>query len=319
MSPARRATFVLILLCVIWGSSFFSMDLALDGLETEVGKTAAPLAFLLVRFAIATALLPLMFPRSVRELTRASVFSGTILAVPFVIGFMLQVAGLGYTTPTISAFITSLAVLFTPVLGRMFFGETLSFSNLAGAAIAFAGIAVMTNPTGGGFGTGELLTLGAVIAFTFQIQMTNVVTSRHSPEAVTLVMFVVGLVASAAGVLYLGVPLRSLARGLAAPHVAWSAVYNAVLCSVVANVLMNRHQKDLTPTRAAVIYTLEPALAAGFSAVFIGEPMTARKILGGAIVVAGNLACELLRKREVSRAPVTSVEPGPSAPPGSSP
>jgi drug/metabolite transporter (DMT)-like permease len=156
--------------------------------------------------------------------------------------------------------------------------------------------------------------MGAVIAFTVQIQLTNVVTTRHSPEAVTLMMFVVGLVASAAGVAVLGVPLRSLARGLAAPNVAWSAVYNAVLCSVLANVLMNRHQKDLTPTRAAVIYTLEPPMAAAFSALFIGEPMTARKILGGAIVIAGNLACELLRKREV-----TSPEAGPSARPESSP
>lgn len=319
MSPARRATFVLILLCVIWGSSFFSMDLALDGLAPEVGKAAAPMVFLLVRFAIATALLPLLFPRSVRELTRASVLSGAMLAVPFIVGFMLQVAGLMYTTPTISAFITSMAVLFTPVLGRMCFKEKLSISNLAGAAIAFAGIAVMTDPIGGGFGTGELLTLGAVIAFTFQIQLTNVVTSRHSPEAITLTMFVVGLAASAAGVVFLGVPLRSLARGLAAPHVAWSVVYNAVLCSVVANVLMNRHQKDLTPTRAAVIYTLEPVLAAGFSAAFIGEPMTTRKILGGAIVVAGNLACELLRKREARRPAVTSPEADPSARQESSP
>ena len=88
MNPARRATFVLILLCVIWGSSFFSMDLALDGLAPEVGKAAAPMVFLLVRFAIATALLPILFPRSVRELTRASALSGAILAVPFTVGFM---------------------------------------------------------------------------------------------------------------------------------------------------------------------------------------------------------------------------------------
>src|SRR4029453_18200782 len=173
-------------------------------------------------------------------LTRASVLSRTILAIPFIVGFMLQVAGLLYTTPTISAFITSMAVLFTPVLGRMFFREKLSFSNLAGAAIAFAGIAVMTDPLGGGFGTGELLTLGAMIAFTVQIQLTNVVTARHSPEAITLVMFVVGLVVSAAGVAFLGVPLRSLARGLAAPHVARSGGYNAPLFSLVPNPLTHR-------------------------------------------------------------------------------
>lgn len=49
-------------------------------------------------------------------------------------------------------------------------------------------------------------------------------------------------------------------------------------------------------TRAAVIYTLEPVLAVFYSAVFISEPMTARKLVGGAVIVGANLACELLRR-----------------------
>jgi drug/metabolite transporter (DMT)-like permease len=308
MNPARRATGVLIFLCVVWGSSFFSMDLALQGLEPEVGKAAAPTVFLLLRFAVASALLPLVVPRSYREMNRTVAVQGVRLAVPFYAGFLLQVSGLCYTTPTVSAFITSMAVLFTPILGRMFFRETLAVSNLVGAVIAFAGIAVMTNPTGGGFGTGEFLTLGAVAAFTVQIQLTNVITRKHSPEAVTLAMFLFALAASAATVLAMGVPFAKILRGLSAPHVAWSVVYNAVLCSVLANTLMNRYQRDLSPTRAAVIYTLEPVLAAAFAAIFVGEPMTPRKLLGGAVVVAGNLACELFRKREAApEAPMPRV------------
>lgn len=298
MNPARRATFVLIFLCVLWGSSFFSMDLALEGLETEVGRAAAPTVFLLIRFAIATALLPFAFPRAVKDLTPRVFLQGAILAVPFHAGFVLQVSGLQFTTPTVSAFITSMAVLFTPILGRLFFREPLSLANLVGAAVAFAGIAIMTDPTGGGFGTGELLTLGAVLAFTLQIQFTNGITRRNPPEAITMAMFLYTVVACAITVAAMGVPAAKIVRGLSAPHVAWSAVYNAVLCSVVANTLMNRYQRDLAPTRAAVIYTLEPVIAAAFSAAFIGEPMTARKIIGGAVVVAGNLACELLRRRE---------------------
>lgn len=310
MNPARRASFVLIFLCVLWGSSFFSMDLALEGLEPEVGKAAAPTVFLLIRFAIATALLPFAFPRAVKELTPTVFLQGTLLAIPFHAGFLLQVSGLQFTTPTVSAFITSMAVLFTPILGRMFFSERLSFSNLAGAGIAFAGIAIMTDPTGGGFGNGELLTLGAVLAFTLQIQFTNGITRRNSPEAITMVMFLYTLAACAITVAAMGVPVAKLVRGLSAPHVAWSAVYNAVLCSVVANTLMNRYQRDLAPTRAAVIYTLEPVIAAAFSAAFIGEPMTARKILGGAVVVAGNLVCELLRRRDTG---VNSEIPNPKS------
>lgn len=88
-----------------------------------------------------------------------------------------------------------------------------------------------------------------------------------------------------------------LGKILAAPEAAWTIAYNALLASVVAIWLMNRFQRSLAATRAAIIYTLEPVFAAALSAAFIHEPMTPRKILGGAIIVAGNVVCEALRRR----------------------
>lgn len=296
MNVERRATLWLLAMCAVWGSSFFSMQLGTEGLATVVGPAAAPTALIFLRFLVAAALFLLVFPRAVAGLSRGAVGGGVLLAVPFYAGFLLQVTGLRFTTPTVSAFITNLTVALTPFLGRVCFGERLSWANVIGAAVALLGVYVLSNPAGGGFGAGELLTAASAVAFAFQIQLTNRVTRRHPPESVTFVMFVSAVVFSGATLAFMGVPWGKLFASYRVPNVAWTVVYNATACSIVAISIMNRFQRDITPTRAAVLYTLEPVFAALFAWGFVSEEMTLPKILGGAIIVGGNLVCELFRR-----------------------
>lgn len=296
MTPERRATLWLTLLCVLWGSSFFSMQLGGAGLETVVGKKAAPSAFLFLRFATAAALFPLVFPGALRALTRGTIRDGLILSVPFYAGFILQVTGLQETTSTVSAFVTNITVVLTPLLGRLLFRERVGWNTLAGGLVALAGVYVLTGAGGGVFGTGELLTAGCAVAFAFQIQLTHVFTRRSPPDAITFVMICAAVVYSAATLAVMGTSPSDLVRALEARHVAWTALYNAVACTVVANTLMNRYQRAIPPTRAAVLYTLEPVFAALFAVLLVAEVMTPAKLAGGAIIIAGNLVCELFRK-----------------------
>jgi drug/metabolite transporter (DMT)-like permease len=291
----RRASFWLVGLTVVWGSSFFSMKLGMAGMEPHVGLAAAPTAYLLFRFALAAALYPLVFPKVLRRLDRRTILDGLLLAAPFYVGFILQASGLPRTTATVSAFLTNLTVISTPLVGRLFFREALRGQVLLGAALALVGVAVLTNPTGGGLGWGEVLTAASALAFAFQVQGTNRVTRRSDPEAVTFVMFLSAVVLSAATLLVLGVPPAAFVRSLRGTDVAWTGVLNAVLCSVVAITVMNRWQREITPTRAVVIYSLEPVFAAILAAAFGGESLTWRVWAGGAIVLLGNWVCEARR------------------------
>lgn len=285
-------------MCAVWGSTFFSVKLGVEGMAAAgLSPRAATAAFVFFRFALAAALFPLCCPKAVRDLDRGALTGGAALAVPFSAGFLLQTAGLGATSATVSAFLTNLTVVLTPLLGRMFFRETLVPGHVAGAGVAFAGVWVLTNPHGGGFGWGERLTALCALAFAFQIQMTPGITRRHSPEGVTFVMFV--LAAALAGTLLagFGVEPKQLAAAVRGPHVAWTLLYTSTVCSILALVIMNRWQREVTPTRAAVIYSLEPVFAAAFAAALTGERLEARHVAGGAIILAGNAVCELFPKR----------------------
>lgn len=300
MNPARRATLLLLATTVLWGSSFFTMDWGTRGLALHVGSSAAPSAFLFLRFLTAALLQILIFPRLIGSLSGSVVRAGAILSIPFYAGFILQATGLVSATSTVVAFLTSLFVVITPLIGRLFFKERIAASTLAGAVVSLAGVYVLTDPAGG-LGRGEILTLACAVAFAFQIQMTNVITRSHSPEAITFVQFGCAVLYSGITLLAMGVAPGQLVRCLGERHVAWTVLYTAVACSVVAMGVLNRFQRDIPATRASVLYMMEPVFAAVFALIFTGEAMTARKFIGGAIILGGNLLCELMVRRTAEK------------------
>jgi drug/metabolite transporter (DMT)-like permease len=296
MNPARRATLLLLATTVLWGSSFFTMDWGTRGLTPHVGPAAAPSAFLFLRFLAAALLQVAVFPGLLKGLSGPALRAGVVLSLPFYAGFILQTTGLVSATSTVVAFMTSLFVVITPLIGRLFFRERIAASTLAGAVISLGGVYVMTDPSVG-FGRGELLSVACAVAFAFQIQMTNVVTRDHRPETISLVQFSCAVVYSGVTMAAMGVSPGGLLRGLGERHVAWTVLYTAGACSVIAMGVLNRFQRDISATRASVIYMIEPVVAAICAMLFTGEAMTARKAAGGAIILLGNLACELMGRQ----------------------
>ena len=70
-------------------------------------------------------------------------------------------------------------------------------------------------------------------------------------------------------------------------------IYLAVFPTVVALYLMAKYQKFSTPTRSAVIYSLEPPFAALFAFLIIGEQIGIGGIIGGIFILFGLIISEL--------------------------
>lgn len=296
MNPARRATLILAATTVFWGSSFLAMAWGTKGLAAALGAAAAPSAFIFLRFLAALPIQLAVFPGVLKGLSARTVGAGLALALPFYAGFVLQTTALTSTSSSVVAFLTSLFVVLTPVLGRLFFGERLVPATLAGGVVSLVGVWIMTDPSVG-LGRGEILALLCAAAFAVQLQLTNVVTRRHPPEAITAVMLAAAVAASGATLLALGKGPGDLLRGLEQRHVLWTMLYTAAFCSVAAMWALNRFQRDIPPTRAAVLYMMEPVFAAILAVLFDGEAMTSRQLAGGAVILGGNLVCELIGRR----------------------
>ena len=110
---------------------------------------------------------------------------------------MLQTIGLQYTGSATSAFITYLLVVFVPVLALVLLRRRPHPVTLAGIAVAVVGLVLLTDPGGGGatggFGRGEVLTLGCAVAFAAHVVILGETAHRHDPiRLATVQVAVVG-------------------------------------------------------------------------------------------------------------------------------
>lgn len=285
--PSRQRTAELLLFgtTFIWSSTFIVLKWGLEELS--------PLLFLALRFTLAAALFALLFPAAVRRVTTDAVRHGAGLAFFFTLGFILQTVGLQYTTASKSAFITGLMVVFTPLVQYLWERRPPTRANLAGIAVVITGLWLLTDPlAGGGLNRGDLLTFFCAVSFACYIVYMDLVSRRHEPLMLTFAQ-----IAPTALYCWLGIALLETPR--AAP--SWigigAVVYLAVAATIVTGFVMTRYQKETTPTRAVVIYTVEPVWTALMASALLGERLTLLAMAGGALILAGVLVSQLVGRR----------------------
>jgi drug/metabolite transporter (DMT)-like permease len=72
-----------------------------------------------------------------------------------------------------------------------------------------------------------------------------------------------------------------------------SLLYLAFLATAFTTYIQTRFQKDTTPTRAVIIFSIEPVIAAALAYVVLDERLGLLGLLGGALILAGVLLSEL--------------------------
>jgi drug/metabolite transporter (DMT)-like permease len=175
----------------------------------------------------------------------------------------------------------------------LFFRRVPRLPSLLGVALAVVGLWAMTRPDaqggGGGFTTGDLLTLGCALAYAFHIAFTERLAPKEGVMGMVAVQLWVVALASAACAL-----LQP-----AGPRVAWGGsfvaafLFTGVFASAVAISVQTWGQARTSAVRAALIYSLEPVFAAAYSVLLGYETLGPREALGGGLIVLGVLVAEL--------------------------
>ncbi len=301
----------LLVLTLLWGTTFTLVKVAL-----EIGSSSL---FLSLRFAVAVAVLgavalwrrdplgPRFWPHSLA------------IGACMWLGFALQTAGLALTTPARSGFISGLCVVLVPFVARYLLGRPVRRSAWLGAALAVAGMAILTRPFDAGAVSpavrlGDLLTAASAVAFTFHIALMGEWTGRHPLVPFTLAQISVVLVGALLTLPFEGARLDA-GRW---PAFAGVVAFTGVCMTAGALFVMNWAQRHTTAVRAALIFALEPAAAALFSWLVLGEELGPAGWWGGAVIVLGVLAGEVgsalearaeARGRERTAAEVVQDEP----------
>ena len=262
-----------------WGINFVVIEIGLDHYP--------PLLFSALRFAV-TAVPAIFF------VGRPQVPWRWILAVAGALGvtkFSLLFAGMAAGMPAgLSSLVLQSQAVFTLVFAVLFLRERPRKQQIAGLAVAAAGIGLVATRVGGTLPVGAfLLVMGAAVAW----GLSNIATRQASPpDTLRFMVWVSAVAALPLAVLSLVFegPATDLAALRATGPTGLGALFFVALISTLAGFgawgfLIRRY--GTTPV--APFSMLVPVFGLASAAVLLGEPVHLTDLLGAALVIGGVL------------------------------
>lgn len=286
----------LLLVTLVWGTTFPAM-------KDLTGHFSA-VWIILVRFALAACILsPFLWRARGQDLR-----SGAILGFLLFFCFVFQVEGLALTSSNRNAFICGLNVLVVPLLGVLA-GRLPERRIVLALIMSIAGLAALCWD-GGAWSTGDSLALMSALCFGVYIKVMEVRT-RRATRLLSVTAAQIGTVALCALVWLLAreVPGEAAARSAwLGEHIikigahGWNFAYLGVVATAAIISLQTWGQSRTTANEAAVVYAFEPAAAAFFGYLWLGEAMTGRGWLGGLLLISGMIVSQWNSERRPAAA-----------------
>jgi len=309
-----RAYLLMLFVVAVWGSTFVLIKGAL--------ADATPAAFNLVRMMLAFALLAAVYHRSWRGIHRGQIVAGIVVGFFLAAGYEFQTIGLVRTTPSKSAFITGLVVVLVPLFStvkalRPPGAHAPRWNAYAGAALAFAGILLLTAPPAiqalthpsalagvasflpdlSSINLGDVITFGCSIAFAFHC----IALSHVSPKVPfqPLALLQVGFCAV---FMAISLPFIEHPQMHFTPRLLIALGIAAALATAASFSIQSWAQAILPSTHIALLLTLEPVFAWMTSFLVMGERLGLRPACGALLILAGIALTELVPQPHVPTA-----------------
>ncbi len=281
---------------LIWGGTFAVVKIGM--------REIAPVTLIAVRFAVSTLVLLAVFGRRIFPLTSSQIVRGSIVGLFLFLGFVPQNLGLTITTASKSAFITGMMVVFVPLLQFVIERRAPKLGNIVGVVLVALGLWFLTSPAGSQFNAGDALTLVCAVFFAIYIVYLDVVSREMSALQLTFLQ-----VAAVAAFSVVAVALFEVPRFSFSGTAVASMIYLTFLATLLTTLVQTRYQKQTTPTRAVIIFSVEPVFASIIAYVLLGEQLGGSGIAGGALIIGGVLLSELSEGIPFLRRTFGSAEP----------
>jgi len=286
MNQRLRADSAQVICALIWGATFVVIKDALADMSV--------IAYIAVRFGIAAVLMAMIYWRAVRALTLREVWAGAQIGIFMFAGYMFQITGLRWTTPSKAAFVTGMYVVFVPIVLSIFGRRRISVWIWAGALAALAGLYFLSVPPEGlgRLNRGDPIVFGCAVMFAFHMIFISRYVGKYSVASLSFLQ-----VATTAALATVLVPIAAAAgweqpKLMWTPYVIFAVLATAIGATVICFSLQTWAQKHTSASRAAILLTLEPVFAAVTSVTLGGERIGARALLGALLIFAGILVAE---------------------------
>lgn len=278
-------------LAAIWGVNFVVIKIGLDHFP--------PLLFSALRFLVAAVPAILVLRHPGVPWRWVALVALTLGIVKFGLLFTGMSAGM---PPGLSSLVLQTQAVFTAVFAVLLLGERLSGKQVAGLAVALAGVGLIALDLGATSPLGAfLLLLGAAAMW----GLSNVAMRRASPPDMLRFMVWVSALAT--------LPLFALSALVEGPRQGWEALrtvtwpaagavaFVGVVATVVGFGVWGYLIRTYSASTVAPISLLVPVFGMASAAMLLGERITPLRLVAAALIIAGVLAGVLTGRRPAAR------------------
>lgn len=282
----------MLLAALIWGSAFIFQKMGMDYI--------GPFLFGFFRFTLgALALLPVIWllgkiHAGKQKQEETTTFKDkTLLAGALLCGFAnfvagsLQQVGIVYTTAGKAGFITSMDIVIVPIL-LIFLKKKVAPATWLGVAIACIGLYLLCITEGFTIQLGDGLVMACAVAYSFQILLIDYYSERTDPIKLSCLQFLwAGMLSGIVAIFVETIDLHGI-LACAVP-----IIYVSILEVSAAFTLQVVGQRYTPPAIAAIIMSLESLFSAICGALFLGESMTAKEMLGCGLMLLAFIVTQI--------------------------
>ena len=275
------AQIAMVIITMIWGITFVMVKDALND--------AGPYMFAFLRFGLAFLVGSVFAYNKIPTIKFNEILAGLVCGFVLFAGYAFQNYGLMQTTPSKSAFITSVSVIMVPIILFIFRINKVEGRVWLSTALAVVGLYILLDPAGKGLNVGDILTFGC--AFSFAVHV--IFQDKYLSEKVDIVnffltqMFFITFFSFLAAIAFEGIQIHLTSRLYVA------IIVTGVLATFISFLLMIWSQTILSANQTAILLSLEPVFAALFSAFFAAEIIGFNGWVGGGIVVFAIIASNI--------------------------
>ena len=280
MTKQLRSELLLLMITVFWGASYILTKIGLNTLE--------PFNLTALRFIIAFCVSSVVFYKHLLKTDLKTVKCALVLGAILFGVFVAMTFGLKYTTASNAGFLISLSVVFIPIISAVFLKQKVEKKIIIGVCLAIIGIALLTLNSAFKIGIGDLLCIICSLLFAVHIIVTGIYT--RDADSITLSVLQLGF----AGLFSIVFSMFTETVKLPSTGISWFAVLAlSILCTAVGYIVQTTAQQYTNASHTGLILSLEPVFSAIFAFAYLGEILSVKGYIGGAILLAGVLFAEL--------------------------
>ncbi len=287
-----KANILLLLTAAIWGLAFVAQKVGAEhvGAFTYNG----------IRFALGSiSLIPLILflnkkkgeneetQNNDRDSLKLTVKAGIIAGCALFIATSLQQMGVMGTTAGKAGFITGLYMVIVPILG-LFLKQKVNKSTWIGIVIAIIGLYLLSINEDFSISNGDLLVLIGSVGWAIHILLIDNFTKKIDPLKLSSIQFATcSILSLVMAIIFEDINMVGISGAMV------SILYGGLLSVGVAYTLQVVAQKNAKPSHAAILLSMESVFGALGGAMFLGERIGTRGLVGCILIFIAIIISQL--------------------------